>query len=86
VKNQAQETQNIAMAEVIIDSIKEYGIMHSSNIINESLIKAVSMGLEPMSDYFSSRLQKVSHSFESSTQKPIKDAQLMNSPTFGDYG
>ena len=74
------------MAEVIIDSIKEYGIMHSSSIINESLIKATSMGLEPMSDYFNSRLQKVSHSFESSTQKPMKDARLMESPTFGEYG
>lgn len=86
VKTNVIATENIAMAEVIIDSIKDYGIMHSSNIINESLIKATRMGLEPMSDYFDSRLKKVSHTFESSTQKPMKDARLMESPTFGDYG
>ena len=86
VKEIVKKTENIAMAEVIIDNIKDYGLMHSSHFINEAIIKATRLGLEPMSDYFDSRLQKVSHCFDSTTQLPILDSVKKESPTFGTYG
>ena len=86
VKEIVKKTENIAMAEVIIDNIKDYGLMHSSHFINEAIIKATRLGLEPMSDYFDSCLHKVSHCFDSTTQQPILDSVKKESPTFGTYG
>ena len=35
-----EQSENVAMAEVIFSNIKNYGIMHSSALINEAIIKA----------------------------------------------
>ena len=36
--NLVKSTENLAMAEVIFSNIKNYGIMHSSALINEAII------------------------------------------------
>ena len=63
--------ENVAMAEVIFDGIKEYSFMHSSYFITEAVIKAASMGLKSFMDYFDLRLKSVEHAFTSKTEHGI---------------
>ena len=65
------------MAEVIFENIKNYGIMHSSMLINEALIEAVKRSLPGIGEYFDSRLQKVDHCFTSNTQRAIKKSSTV---------
>lgn len=44
------------MAEVIFDGIKGYGFMHSSYFITSAVIKATSLGLDCIKEYFEGRL------------------------------
>ena len=55
------------MAEVIFKYIKEYGFMHSSQLINEGVIQAVKTNLPSLGDYLDSRLKKIDHGFSSNT-------------------
>ena len=57
--------ENIAMAEVIINGIKDYGFMHSSHFIVEAVTRATKLGLPSIIDYFGHRLRTVEHSFTS---------------------
>ena len=70
-------SENAAMAEVIFDNIKNYGIMQSSMLINEAIIEAVKRSLPGIGDYFDSRLQKVNHCFTSNTQRSIKNSSIV---------
>lgn len=74
------------MAEVIFAGIKEYSFMHSSYFITEAVIKAASMGLKSVMDYFDLRLKSVEHAFTSKTEHGINKKSTQNSPTMGDYG
>ena len=69
VKNELESSENLAMANVILEEIKDYSFMHSSNSVNDALIKAISFGLTGVGPYMESRLKKVSHMFESYTGK-----------------
>ena len=83
------------MANVILDGIKDYGFMHSSDFLNEALIYAISLDLHSVGDYMESRLQKVpymdtqplkvSKMFEKYSKKVIKDSKVIDSPSLGKY-
>ena len=73
------------MANVILEEIKDYGFMHSSHSVNESLLKAISFGLSSVGSYMESRLMHVSHMFESYTGKAFKDKKVKESPSMGEY-
>lgn len=82
------ESTNEMMADVIFKHIKDYGFMHSSQLINESVIKALELALPSIGDYMESRLIKVD--IDSNTQNPIKNS-LWNgrqyfADSIGDYG
>lgn len=51
------------MAELIFTRLKDYGFMHSSFFITNSLIKAISQDNPAMLVYLNSRMLEVSHSF-----------------------
>lgn len=68
IMDEIKATENEAMAEVIFKNIKEYGFMHSSQLINESIIQATKLQLPSLGDYLESRLKQVSHCFQSNTQ------------------
>ena len=38
IMDEIKATENEAMAEVIFKNLKEYGFMHSSQLINEAII------------------------------------------------
>ena len=63
---------NEAMAEIIFSNIKNYSYMHSSQIIHESIIQAVRIGLPSIGDYLESRMIKSEHTFESTTHYQIE--------------
>lgn len=44
------------MADLIFSYIKDYGFMHSSQLIHEAIIKATKRALPSIGDYFESRL------------------------------
>ena len=69
---ETSSARNEALAEVIFHYIKDYSYMHSSQIIHESLIQAVSIGLPSIAAYLESRMIKPEHCFESTTQYKIK--------------
>ena len=46
-----EQTENMAMAEVIFSYIKDYGLMSSSMFINEAIIKAIKLNLPSIGDY-----------------------------------
>ena len=73
------------MADIILEEIKDYGFMHSSHLVNDSLIKAISFNLSSVGRYMESRLLKVSHMFESYTGKAFKDSVRKESPSMGEY-
>ena len=73
------------MADIILEEIKDYGFMHSSHSVNDSLIKAISFNLSSVGRYMESRLLKVSHMFESYTGKAFKDSKIKESPSMGEY-
>ena len=75
--DEVQASENAAMAEVIFDHLKNYGIMHSSTLINEAIIEAVKRSLPGIGEYFDSRLQSVKHCFVSNTQRSIKNSCLV---------
>ena len=74
------------MAEVIFKNIKDYGYMHSSQIIHEAIIKATKIGLKNIGAYLESRMMKVTHCFESSTQHMIRKDRIKKTPSMGLFG
>ena len=65
--NAITASENEAMAEVIFNNIKDYGFMHSSQLINEGVIQAIKLNLPSLGDYLDSRLIAVKHCFSSNT-------------------
>ena len=55
--------ENKPMAEYIFTKVKDYGFMHSSQFLTNSVIQATRLGLPSMLKYFDSRLKEVSHTF-----------------------
>lgn len=49
------------MANLIFERIKDYGIMHSSHAITDSILKAITKSLPSISDYLESRIVKAEH-------------------------
>ena len=67
-----RNVENIAMAEVIFNGIKNYGFMHSSFFIVEAITTATKLGLPSIIDYFGHMLKSVEHSFTSKTENAIR--------------
>ena len=76
------------MADEIFKHITAYGIMHSSQLIGDAVIKALEMALPSIGDYLESRLLPAE--IDSLTQNPIKDGfwfgRLDYADSIGDYG
>ena len=49
------------MADVIFMYIKNYGFMHSSQLIHEAIIKATELALPNIGGYLESRLIKIDY-------------------------
>ena len=60
--------------------------MHSSYFITEAVIKAASMGLKSVMNYFDLRLKSVEHAFTSKTEHGINSKSIENCPSMDDYG
>jgi len=60
--------------------------MHSSGFINQAIINAIVSGSQAIGVYLSSRVQKVSHMFQTQTQHSVNEKVARNSPANGEYG
>ena len=58
-------SENVPMANLIFNYIKDYSLMSCSFFINDTIISAIEGNLYTIGAYLDSRLMKASHSFSS---------------------
>ena len=72
------------MADVIFRYIKDYGFGHSSQLINDGVIKATELALPNIGPYLESRMIRALEL--KNTQNPIKSDRMFSADSIGDYG
>ena len=73
------------MADVIFNSIKYYGFMHSSFFIIDPIIEATEREISSIRHYFEGSFYTAKHIFDSKTQRSIKDKEMRKTPSYGPY-
>lgn len=76
---------NVALGELLFESITDYGFMHSSPFIVSSLLDAVKLGEEFANSYLASCLKEVDHFFKNKTQFEMRSEKVRTNSA-GEYG
>jgi len=78
---------NLIMADLILENLAEYGVLHSSQQILDAVIQATRIGLPSIKLYLESRLKKTLHPMLQPNQRRIRQEISRSSPAMGgDYG
>lgn len=82
-----KSSRNIMLAGIIFDSIKDSGLLHSSQNTMDAVIKAVKLGLPAVKGYLESRVMKVEHDLMPFSHPRLKSAVRRSCPAIkGEYG
>lgn len=88
-KDKADETvvaSNTMLAGLILENIKSYGMMNSSQAILDALIEGVRSGLPAAKDYLDSRIFRTEHPLLATSHHPLDSKFLRTCPAMsGDY-
>jgi len=75
------------LAGIIFDSIKDYGLLHSSQLVVDAVIKATKIGLPAVKSYLESRIIRAQHSLLPFSHPRLKNKVRRECPAIhGEYG
>jgi len=75
------------LADVLLENIKEYGLLHCSQSITDALIVGTRLGLPAVKSYLESRVRITEHKLLVLSQTTMQDGRLRKSDAIeGEYG